>query len=172
MSEVLETIEEYEDNGFSICDDRGAEYALRRIRETQAEVDKFKEYYDEQIRKMQERADGIKGFYTKHLYHYFETVPHKATKTQESYELPSAKLVWKQQNPEYVRDDEKVIDWLKKSDCAEFVKIKESLDWAGLKKQVVVSNGECVMADTGEVVPGIEVVEREPKFDIAFKKGD
>ena len=40
MSEVLEDIEiveMYEDCGYSIEDDRGAEYALKRIRETQAD---------------------------------------------------------------------------------------------------------------------------------------
>ena len=178
MSEVFETmgeefspVEMYENDGYSIKDDRGAEYALKRIRETQAEVDKFREYYDLQIQKMQERADGIRGFYLGHLYKYFQSVPHKSTKTQESYELPSAKLVWKQQNPEYVRDDEKVITWLKNVEETGFIKVKESLDWAELKKKSHVSDGVCVLNETGEVIPGIDVVERDAKFDVTFKGG-
>ena len=173
MSEVVELneiIEQYEDDGYSIKDDRGAEYALKRIKETQAEVDAFRAYYDEQIAKMQSRADGVRNFYEGHLERYFNKVPHKVTKTTESYELPSAKLVWKQQAPEYVRDEEKVLEWLKANDGGEFVKVKESLDWAGLKKMVEVSGSEVVLADTGEVVPGISVQYREPKFDVTFKK--
>ena len=171
MSEVVELVEQYEDDGFSIKDDRGAEYALKRIRETQAEVDKFRAYYDEQIAKMQERADGISAFYTAHLQRYFSHVPHKTTKTTESYELPSAKLVWKQQAPEYVRDEEKIINWLKEStNSDEFIKVKESLDWAGLKKIVEVSGNDCIVSDTGEIVPGIRVEYREPKFDVSWKK--
>ena len=113
MSEVMmmdvEEIEVYEDEGFHIEDDRGAEYALKRIRETQEEVDKFKAYYDASIKKMQSRADGIRNYYESHLRKYFENVPHKATKTQESYELPSAKLVLKAQAPEFVREDDEIM---------------------------------------------------------------
>ena len=31
---------------------------------------------------------------------YFKTVPHKKTKTQEAYQLPSGKLILKKQEPE------------------------------------------------------------------------
>ena len=172
MSEVVEKMdfEEFEDEGYSIKDDRGAEYALKRIKNTQDEVDKFRAYYDEQIQKMQERADGIAGFYLAHLERYFNQVPHKTTKTMESYELPSAKLVLKQQSPEFVRDDNAVLEWCHSQGNEEFIKVKESLDWAGLKKMVDVSGDKVVVGGTGEVVPGIEVVQREPKFSVTFKK--
>ena len=170
MSEAISMIEQYEDEGFSINGDRGAEYALKRIRETQDEVDKFRAYYDEQIAKMQERADGIRAFYLAHLERYFNSVPHKTTKTQETYELPSAKLVLKKQAPEYVREDDKVILFLHDTDNEQFIKVKESLDWAELKKSVDVIGEECFLKETGEAVPGISVVEREPKFDVSFKK--
>jgi len=174
MSEVvkeIDVVEQYEDEGFSIKDDRGAEYALKRIRETQAEVDVFRVYYDEQIRRMQERADGIRSFYTGHLERYFNGVPHKSTKTTESYELPSAKLVLKQQAPEFVRDEDKILEWLKQSGETQFIKVKETPNWAELKKNVDVSGCDCIYKDTGEIVPGVEVVPREPKFDVNFKEG-
>ena len=173
MSEVVELNEfdeQYEDDGYSIKDDRGAEYALKRIKNAQAEVDKFRAYYDEQIANMQKRADAISAFYMAHLQRYFDRVPHKSTKTTETYELPTAKLVWKQQAPEFVRDEGKVIEWLKKNDGGNFIKVKESLDWAGLKKVVQVSGNDCIVPDTGEVVPGISVEHREPKFDVSWKK--
>ena len=177
MSEIVnevvnEVVEQYEDEGFSITDDRGAEYALKRIRETQAEVDKFRKHYDESIRKMQERADGIREYYLGHLERYFDGVPHKSTKTTESYELPSAKLVRKVQAPEFVRDDDKIVDWLKSNGDTQFIKVKESANWAELKKSVEVFDGSCYFKETGELVPGIEVVEREPKFDVVIKEGD
>lgn len=172
MSEAVEMIEQYEDDGFSIKDDRGAEYAIKRIKETQAEVEKFREYYDEQIRKMQERADGIRQFYLAHLNRYFDGVPHKVTKTQESYELPSAKLVWKQQSPEYVREEDAIIKFLKENDYPDFIKTKESVDWSGLKKSVDVIGESCFLKETGECVPGVTVVYREPKFDVSFKEGN
>lgn len=173
MSEVLnveEIVEQYEDDGFSINDDRGAEYALKRIRETQVEVDSFRAYYDEQIRKMQERADGIRCFYMAHLERYFNGVPHKSTKTTETYELPSAKLVLKAQAPEFVRDEDKILEWLKESGETQYIKVKESPNWSELKKNVEVFDGQCYVKETGELVPGVDVVQREPKFDVSFKE--
>ena len=170
MSEaVVNDIEIFEADGYSIEDDHDAEYAIKRIRESQEEVDKFREYYAEQIRRMQERADGIRGFYAGHLERYFEKVPHKETKTTESYELPSAKLVRRAQAPEFVRDDDKIVEWLKGNGETQFIKVKESPNWAELKKSVEVFDGQCFMKDTGELVPGVSVVEREAKFDVTIK---
>jgi phage host-nuclease inhibitor protein Gam len=92
-------------------------------------------------------------------------VPHKKTKTQESYKLPGGKLVLKTQNPEYKRDDKTVIDWAKANSLTQFVKVKEELDWDGLKKATAVFEGHIVTED-GEIVPGIDVVDREAKFSV------
>lgn len=174
MSEVVEQEvlqeemqEQFEFDGFSIEDDRKAEYAFKRMQETQAEVDAFRAYYAEQIDGMQKRADAIKEFYMGHLQRYFSHVPHKKTNTQESYKCPSFTMTLKAQNPEYKRDAEKVLEWCGKSDDTKaFVKNKPVLDWEGLKKRVVVVGSECFMDDTGEKIPGVEVVEREPKFEV------
>lgn len=170
MSEMVEMIEQYEDDGFSINDDRGAEYALKRIRETQAEVDKFKDYYAESIAKMQERADGIRAFYEAHLERYFGKVPHKTSKTQESYELPSGKLIRKQQAPEFVREEDKLLGFLHENGLTGYIKVKENVDWAEMKKVCTVVGEDVCLNFTGEVVPGVKAVAREPKFDVSFKK--
>jgi hypothetical protein len=47
----------------------------------------------------------------------------------------------------------------------QFVKIKEELDWAGLKDATAVFEGHIVTED-GEIVPGIDVVDREAKFSV------
>jgi hypothetical protein len=44
--------------------------------------------------------------------------------------------------------------------------VKESTDWAELKKNTVVAGGKLYDSSTGEVVPGVEVVEREEKFTV------
>ena len=87
----------------------------------------------------------------------------KKTKTQLSYELPGGKLVLKAQQPEYERDEEKLVAWLKKNDLGGMVKVKETANWAELKK-TLKADGDCMVTTDGEVVPGIKVIEREPKF--------
>ena len=54
------------------------------------------------------------------------------------------------------------------------MKVKEELNWADLKAATEVAGGKVIAGETvnddGEVVqiviPGIEVIEREPKFTI------
>ena len=69
----------------------------------------------------------------------------------------------KKQQTEFKRDDAAVIEWLKKNAGGQFVKTEEKLDWAGLKDATGVFEGTVVTAD-GEIIPGIEVIERPDKF--------
>ena len=101
---------------------------------------------------------------------YFETVPHKATKTQESYSLPSCKLVLKAQQPEFNRDEAVLCDYLDKKGRDDLVKITRRADWAALKKTLkVMEDGTCVDAD-GEVVEGVQAFSRQPEFKVEMKE--
>lgn len=161
MSELLRA----EAEGFVIDTDAKAEWALGKIKEARADRDTWVAWYKDKIREITEQTDFDTMNLERMLAEYFATVPHKKTKTQESYKLPGGKLVLKTQNPEYKRDDKTVIDWAKANGMAQFVKVKEELDWAGLKDATAVFEGHVVTED-GEIVPGIEVVDREAKFSV------
>ena len=77
-------------------------------------------------------------------------------------------MVRKLQQAEYKRDDKTIIAWLKEKFGGRFVKTTESVDWAGLKDATGVFEGAIVTED-GEIVPGVEVIERPAKFEV--KKG-
>lgn len=158
MSELL-----IENDGFVIDSDAKAEWALQKIREAREDRDKFVAWYKEQIKKIEEQTDFNTMNLERMLADYFASVPHKKTKTQESYALPGGKLILKRQNPEYKRDDKTVIAWLKQNNGGKFVKVTEELDWSGLKDTVGVFEGSCV-DENGEIIPGIEVIEREERF--------
>ena len=157
-----------EEAGFHVEDDSAAEWCLKKIREEKAELEKWEAFYKGQLEKMQKRADYRIGFFEQKLAMYFGSVPHKVSKTQESYQLPGGKLVYKRQAPEIIRDDEKVIAWLKTNCEGAHVKTKEVLDWAELKKNVVFM-GENVVNGDGEIIPGITVTERPDKFVVEVK---
>jgi hypothetical protein len=159
MSELLKA----ESEGFVIDTDAKAEWALDKIREARADRDRWVKWYTDKIAEITEQTDFNTMNLERLLAEYFATVPHKKTKTQESYSLPGGKLVMKRQNPEYKRDDKTVIEWAKTNGQAQYVKVTESLDWAGLKSATGVFNGQIVTED-GEVVPGVEVIERPEKF--------
>ena len=165
MSEILKTEAE---QTFIIDNDQKAEWALRKIAEARNDAQKWIDYYTRQIETIKAQTAEDTANLESMLYAYFQSVPHKKTKTQESYPLPGGTLVFKKQTPEFKREDDKVIEWLKKSGGTQFVKVAESLDWAGLKKTVTVLD-ENVVTEDGEVVPGITVIEREPKFAVEVK---
>jgi hypothetical protein len=58
---------------------------------------------------------------------------------------------------------------LKDNKKESFIKIKESLDWQGLKDTLDYI-GETVADEDGQVVPCIKAVEREPVFKVQISK--
>lgn len=148
---------------FVIDTDAKALWALQKIKEARADRDTWVAWYQQKIKEITEQTDFDTMNLERMLGEFFLTVPHKKTKTQESYSLPGGKLILKTQNPEYKRDDKKVIEWLKQNNGSQFVKVKEELDWSGLKAATGTFEGNVVTED-GEVIPGIEVINRDAKF--------
>lgn len=159
MSELLSA----ETEGFVIDTDKKAEWALRKIREARADRDTLVEWYKAKIKEITEQTEFDTMNLKRMLADYFATVPHKVTKAQEYYKLPGGKFGMKTQNPEYKRDDKAVIEWAKANGLTQFVKAKEELNWSGLKDATAVFEGRIVTED-GEIVPGVEVIDREPEF--------
>ena len=154
---------EFYPEGFVIDTDVKANLALEKIREARAKRDEWIEWYNARIAEITAQTDFDTMNLERMLSEYFAGVKHKKTKTQESYTLPAGKLVLKTQNPEYKRDDATVIEWLKKNNQTQFVKVKEELAWADLKAVTGTFEGH-IVTDEGEIIPGIDVIEREPKF--------
>ena len=168
-----EDTEEYEDQQFRdhfvIEDDQTAEWAMNQIREANAEKAKWKQFYDERYQRVCADADRTIANMESILQTYFEKVPHKVTSTQENYTLPSGKLVFKKQAPEYERDDAQILEWLHSSGKEQYVKTKETVDWNSLKSTLNIV-GDTASDENGEIVPGLKVIEREDVFKVELKK--
>lgn len=158
------------ENRFRVKDDKSAEWCLTKIREARQEAEKWLAHYRLQMEKVQKEADNSVAYFEGLLSEYFDTVPHKATKTQQSYILPSGKLVLKKQQPQFATDDAALVPWLKDNAMGEFVKVKESADWSALKKLVTVTpDGASVVDENGEVVPGVVVTQRPDVFKVEME---
>lgn len=164
---AAEIAEEAGDQRFVIDDDGKANWAVQKIKEAQAEIENWKQYYAEALEKIEKRQQGRISYLMYLLRKYFDSVPHKNTKTQASYQLPSGNLVMKHPGPKYEVDDEALIGWLKKNNLTDFIKTetKEKPLWGELKKTVTVA-GETVVTEDGEIVPGVIVNQPEDMFDI------
>lgn len=159
-----------QDTPFIVDNDQKAEWAARKIREARQDTQKWTEYYERQLSAIRRANEDTEAYFAALLADYFETVPHKATKTQESYSLPSCKLVLKAQQPEFNRDEAVLCDYLDKKGRDDLVKITRRADWAALKKMLkVMEDGTCVDAD-GEVVEGVQAISRQPEFKVEMKE--
>jgi hypothetical protein len=164
MSELLNDAREE----FTVTDDAAAQWCMKKIREAEADRAMWKTHYEAQMEKVNKAADESVVYFTAKLEEYFSTVPHKATKTQESYSLPGGKLILKQQQPKFETDDDVLVPWLEANGRTGLVKIKKSADWATLKKSLNFVGTNAVTVD-GEIVPGVKVEQRQNVFKVEME---
>ena len=162
-----------EDREVPMLDDTDAEYMLAVKREAEEHFQKMQAFYSFKLQREQARMERRVAWAESNLKTYFDALPPgiaKVTKTQKSYELPSGKLTIKHLEPAYDRKDEELVGWLKKNDRAELVKVKESPDWATLKKELKIGpDGKSMVTADGEIVPGVTVVPQDDKFTVTLK---
>jgi hypothetical protein len=166
MSELLNDAREE----FTVTDDSAAQWCMKKIKEAEADRAMWKAHYEAQMEKVNKAADESIAYFTAKLEEYFANVPHKATKTQESYTLPGGKLIRKKQQPKFETDDEALVPWLEENFMGQLVKVKKSADWAALKKVCSVTpDGEHVATDEGEIIPGVTVTQRPDVFKVEME---
>ena len=153
---------------FCIDDDSKADWAVRKIAEHRAEIDKWDNHFKNQLERIRATEQASIDYLTRLLKDYFTTVPHKTTKTEESYRLPSGKVYMKEQLPKYIRNEDEMTAWAKEN-RPELVKttVTETTDWNTLKKATTtLDDGSVVDSLTGEVIPGVKAEMRMPEFKI------
>ena len=163
---------------WKIKNDNDAEFIIEKCNEDLTEINRFKSSLENKIKKLQEKLKKLEDEEkyaierrNSYLIEYFETIPDefkKKTKTQEKYRLPSGEIVKKYPNPEFKRDNEKLLKWIK-TNHLDLVEVKESPKWGELKKFTKLIGGQVVFVGTGEIVEGVEVIERPPVME--FKEG-
>ena len=163
--------DEEQREGWKIENDSQADWALHKIREAKAEYRRFEMVVHDKIEQLKaalaaekEKLDREVGFFQGKLYEYFEQVPKKKTKTQETYKLPSGRLVLKHKQPRFERDEDKLVAWLETNNMTDLVKVKKYADWAGLKADTEVVGNQVVSKSTGEIIDGVVAVPQSPEF--------
>ncbi len=176
IDEILKnTNEVFKKEDWKIRNDDDADWWIevkgQELDEIKAYQNKLKEkiaFYEEKLRKAKDEEQHVTEQRNEMLAEYFETIDPeqmKKTKTTLKYRLPNGELVKKYQNPQFKRDNNKLADWLEKNNMTDYLQVKKSAKWGELKKITQVSNGQVVTED-GEIVEGVEVVERPPKFEV------
>lgn len=167
IDEIMQQETTNTEESWTIENDQQAEWAIGKIKAAQADLDKWQRYYTAMIDGVKVRTEQTVSYMTEKLSEYFQTVPHRETKTQEKYSLPSGDLVLKKPKEVWNHDDGELLDWLKKNGFSEFVKVTEKPDWAGFKKRLAEdSNGILCDSETGLVCDVVKVKTTEPEFAV------
>ena len=170
MSEAVDLEEQITEEEIPVLDDMDAEYLMGRIRQANEQYEKLEAWYAYNLEKAKEVRNRTVEWAEAGLRKYFETVPKRETKTQQSYELPSGKLVLKHQEPKYKQDNEALVPWLKQNGMADYIKVEETAKWADLKKTLTISpDGTGMITSDGEIVPGVTVTPQDDKFTVTLK---
>lgn len=171
LSEIDE-VETIEKESFTIRDKNQATWALRKIRALKAQIEETNELAEMEIERIktwqanenQSAEDSIAYF--EGLLHDFMLGERVLDPKLKSIKLPHGTMRFRKQQPEYKRDDIGLIGWAKANNKVDLIKVKESLDWATLKKDITVTNGKAIYNETGEIIEHVEIVEREDKFEV------
>ena len=179
--EAPEDLDDTENQRFRIQNDNQADWALRKIARARQDMKEAEETAAMEIEKINRWLDGQRDeslrterFFTALLQEYYEprfmTNPDKKT-----YKLPSGKVQRRTQQPQFDRDNEALLAWLKQREMTDYIEVKETPKWGELKQQVQVVGEHVVIKDgplKGEIIDGVEVVHRPPTFRVITTEGD
>lgn len=179
LEEVLQEVGgEEEFTPFLVEDLDTAAEAQRRIAYFHDEMAEIDAVVEKQIQPWLDKIERIKQWgedakaehlnkvqhYEQLLNYYINEVVQKqidaGKKPKKTIKLPYGQIKLQKQQPEFIKDDEQLLAHARELG---YVKVKESTDWAELKKHAHIKDGR--MYDmNGELIPGVEVKEREDKF--------
>jgi hypothetical protein len=158
----------------AVQDDIQAEEIILGIKAEEAERDrliedcqKMIEKYENKILDYQEMCERSTKDARLLLGEYCRLRASKSTKTQQTYKLPSGTLKWLRKASRPVRDDSKLLDWIKIV-APQYVRVKteEKPAWDELKKSLIECGDHYEYAiPDGELVP-VEGVVLEPQEDV------
>jgi len=167
-----------EDEGFVVDDDNKATWCLRKIRHFKSKQDKNKELAEEQISEIEKEIREVEEwleaensklensieFMKSKLYSYAQQL-REENPDLKTHKLPFGQLQFRTQRPKWNYDNDKLLDFAKKN-YQELIKVKKSVDKRKLKSQAIIVDGRVIIEKTGEVIEGVEVVERGEKFKV------
>lgn len=173
---------------FFLANDRTAGWAMRQIAKNNAHAERMLSEIAERIESytasMQAMAEDVRAEnerknrqYIDALAVYFNALPKEALHATKagrvSYDLPEGKIMLTAPKREYRHDDAKLLDVLKEHDMQEYIRRKETPDWAAIKKSIMVdaSGNVSVVNLMGEIIEtdAIVAVDLPGEFRVEVK---
>ena len=152
-------------------DDMQADDCIQKIGNWERYRKFWLDYYAKKIEEVNNKCDRNVAWQNRKLRRFFDTVPHRSTKTMEAYDLPSGKISVTYGKKSMVPDKEAVLARLRRDGEDKFIKVKEELDWSGYKDRLFIAeNGDIMDKETGEIINDVAIEISEAKFAVKINK--
>lgn len=160
---------------FRIASKEQANWALRKIARIEADIAEVNGVAEAEIARINAwrneqlaGCDKNKEFFIGLLHEYHDLLLADNPKAK-TVKLPYGTLKMRALPPEIERDEEALLEWVK-TNKPQFVIVTEKTNWAELKKVLEIKSDGALDPETGEVLPGITVTERPPKFSVEVQE--
>lgn len=165
---------------FVIDSDQKAEWALRKIKEREADYERFRALGEADMNRVaklieEEKAkcDSDTAFFRAALDAYMDTVKCRETKTGiRKYKLLSGSLVRKPGTTTFAHNDERLTDYLLRSGRTDMIRVKQVPLWGEYKRTLAVHDGVVIDTNTGDVVEGVTAEMQPASFAIEWRDSE
>ena len=165
---------EEEKERFKVTDNSSADWCLRKIKALKTQQDENTQLAQKEIERIKaweetenEKLQNNIAFFECLLLEYHLPI-YQADEKKKTISLPNGKLKLRKQQPNFIRDDEKLIGYLRHTEQFDLIEVIEKPKWGEFKKNLEVSEDGAIIADknTGELVDCIKAEIRPPKFSV------
>ena len=164
------------DDRFVIDSEEKADWALRKIKEAENEIEKVEHFAETQIRQIEnwkakqteKHHNSIEHFQSL-LAEYLES-KRKDDPKLKSITLPSGNVGFRKKPAKWIYNDEVVLKTLESENLNDFIKVEKKLDKRAIKKAFEVVGGKVINAETGQVIEGIEIQEQGESLNVRLNK--
>ena len=164
------------EDGFKVNDESKANWALRKIKELQEEKEKNIAFAEKEIsnidlwlsqenEKAQRDIDYFQGLLSAYALEKRDEDP-----KFKSLKLPNGSIRFKKQQPAFKYDNAALLDYLKKSEETDLIRIKEEPNKSAIKKLFIVQDDSLINPNTGEIVEGVTIEKRDDKFEVVINE--
>ena len=168
--------EKHEGEPFQITDDHKANWALKKIKQLKADQEYNIKFAEEEIHQIEQWLESINKPLQDSIDHFRSMLGAYAMNKREedpefkTSKLPNGTFRFKKQQPKYTYDDKALLEYLKKSEETDLIRIKEEPNKSAIKKLFPVQDGKLVNLGTGEIIDGVTVEDREDKFEVIINE--
>lgn len=173
-AEVKELGIEIENERFAITNDEQANFFLRRLQDIRSEKDKINTTCNNEIERFVAKVNNFRAkeiLSLENTENYFSVLLESYAKKQlegskkKSLKLPFGTMSFKKGQRKMVYDDEALMTFIKTHGLNDYIRTKEEINKADLKKAIVTTDDGAVVLN-GQVVDGITTTPGEESFSI------